>query len=83
MPGFEVLPRQMIVTRAGTPQPVVDQLNADVKSIMTAADVPPRIVKMGMMPADTGTPQQLKRFVETEIERWAKIVRIAGIAGYV
>jgi hypothetical protein len=32
---------------------------------------------------ENSTPGSLKRFVDTEIERWAKIVRIAGVAGYV
>jgi len=83
VPRFEALPWQMIVTRAGTPAPIVDLLNAQVKAIMTGGDVPERITKMGMLPADTGTPASLKKFVETEVVRWGNIVRAAGIAGYV
>ncbi len=83
VPGFEALPWQMIVARAGTPGPIVDLLNAQVKSIMTGGDTPDRITKMGMLPADTGTPAGLKKFVETEVARWGNIVRAAGIAGYV
>jgi tripartite-type tricarboxylate transporter receptor subunit TctC len=83
VPGFEALPWQMIVTRAGTPQPIVERLNSEVKSIMTGGDVPQQLTKMGMVPAETGTPDGLKRFVESEIVRWGKIVQIAGVAGYV
>jgi tripartite-type tricarboxylate transporter receptor subunit TctC len=83
VPGFEVTPWQMILTRAGVPDAIVDRLNAEVKGIMTAGDTPQQLVKMGMVPTDIGTPAELKRFVESEIERWAKIVRIAGVAGYV
>ena len=50
---------------------------------MTAGDTPQQLIKMGMIPADIGTPTSLKRFIDSEIERWAKIVRIAGVAGYV
>jgi tripartite-type tricarboxylate transporter receptor subunit TctC len=83
VPGYRSLPWQMMVTRAGTPQAVVERLNAEVKSIMAAADTPNQLVKMGMIPADTGSPVELKRFVETEIVQWGKIVQAAGIAGYV
>jgi tripartite-type tricarboxylate transporter receptor subunit TctC len=83
VPGFEIEPWQMIVTRAGVPDAIVDRLNAEVKGIMMAGDTPQQLIKMGMIPADIGTPASLKHFVETEVERWGKIVRIAGVAGLV
>jgi tripartite-type tricarboxylate transporter receptor subunit TctC len=81
VPGYEAVPWQMMVTKAGTPKEVVDRLNAEMKSIMAGADTQKQLVEMGMIPADTGSPTELARFVETEIVRWGKIVHRAGIAG--
>jgi tripartite-type tricarboxylate transporter receptor subunit TctC len=83
VPGFELVPWQMIVTRAGVPEPIVERLNTEIKGIMSAGDTPQQLVKMGMIPADIGTPAELRRFVASEVERWGKVVRIAGVAGSV
>jgi len=37
--------------------------------------------KMGVLPIDTPSVASLRIFVQTEIDRWSKVVEQAGIAG--
>lgn len=48
-----------------------------------AGDALQQRANVGMIPADTGMPAELKAIGASGIERWGKIVRIAGVAGYV
>ena len=40
-----------------------------------------KLLDMGLIPAEPATPDQLARFVESEIDEWGKIVHLAGAAG--
>ena len=35
----------------------------------------------GLVPLDCGSPEELQRYVKSEIERWGKVVKQAGLAG--
>jgi len=39
------------------------------------------VSKRGFEPSAGGSPDELARFVQSEIERWGKVVRAAGAAG--
>lgn len=81
VPGYDAASWQMMSARAGTPQAVLDRLNAEMNSFLADADIQKKLTELGMVPADTSTPAELQRFVETEIVRWGKIVHQAGAAG--
>jgi tripartite-type tricarboxylate transporter receptor subunit TctC len=63
---------------AGTPQPVLDRLNAAVNAAMTSAPMRERMAQQGAEPL-SGTPQQLTDHVRSELAKFAKIVKSAGI----
>jgi tripartite-type tricarboxylate transporter receptor subunit TctC len=81
IPGFDLAPWQMLVTRAGTPSTVVNRLHAEASSILASAEVQKQLSEMGTVPADPATPAELQRYVESEIVRWGKLVHQAGVAG--
>ena len=62
----------------GTPQPVLDRLNAAVNAAMTSAAMRERMAQQGAEPL-SGTPQQLADHVRSELAKFAKIVKSAGI----
>ena len=39
------------------------------------------LATIGMIPIISPSPKDLETFISTEVERWGKIVRQAGIAG--
>jgi tripartite-type tricarboxylate transporter receptor subunit TctC len=81
IPSFEAAPWQMMVTRAGTPDAVVDRLHTELMSIIAGAEVQKQLTDMGVIPGEAAKPAELQRFVESEIVRWGKLVHLAGAAG--
>jgi tripartite-type tricarboxylate transporter receptor subunit TctC len=63
---------------AGTPRTVVQKINADVNQALQAKDVQEQYDKLGM---STGgmTVEQFGSFVRSEIDKYQKIVKSAGI----
>lgn len=63
---------------AGTPAPVVDKLNAAFAAALADPAATKTLLGAGIEPA-TSTPAELAAFVGTETEKWAGIVKSAGI----
>jgi tripartite-type tricarboxylate transporter receptor subunit TctC len=81
VPGFEAVSWQMMVAPAATPRPIVDRLNAELTAVLTQPDVKEQILKFGFLPLQNRSVDDLKDYVKSEIARWGKVVRDAGIAG--
>ena len=62
----------------GLPRPVVDKLNAEVVSAMADPAVRARFVEFGAEPVTT-TPDELGRFIASEVVKWREIIAKAGI----
>ena len=80
VPGFNAAAWQGVVAPAKTPQPILTKLNAELNAIVAMNDVRTRMTGFGMIPAGTGSLDQLHDFLESEIIRWGKVVEEAGIA---
>jgi len=65
-----------VVTTAGTPKPIVDKLHAALMKILQTQDVRDRLTAEGAVVEST-TPEELRRFVRSEIEKWARAVTFA------
>ncbi len=63
---------------AGTPRPVVERLNAAVEAILKTPDVVETLSKQGLQ-ATGGSPEQLAETTRRDLERWARVIREAGI----
>jgi tripartite-type tricarboxylate transporter receptor subunit TctC len=74
----EVVTKSGIYAPAGTPRTIVDQLNAEVNRALQYADVRERLNSAGLVPLG-GTPEDLAEYLRSEIERWTKVVKTAGI----
>jgi len=81
LPGFEAVSWHMVVAPAGTPKDIVNRLNAELKTIVALPEVQRKIRDMGLIAIDTSSPDELKRFLDDEINRWGKLVHQVGIAG--
>jgi tripartite-type tricarboxylate transporter receptor subunit TctC len=67
----------MLVTRAGTPDALVKQLNTDVLKAMQAPDVRERFVQMDIE-AVGSAPAQCDAFLREQIVIWRKVVKASG-----
>ena len=63
----------------GLPREVVAMLNAELAAILSDADTRAGLLKQGLTPR-TGSPADLARLVESDLERWGRVVREARIS---
>ena len=78
IPGFSVLDWQGMFTTAKTPAPVINKLNAEIKRALALPDVIEKLATAGVE-IQTTSPEEWGRFVQSEIDKWAKVVKTAGI----
>jgi tripartite-type tricarboxylate transporter receptor subunit TctC len=77
LPGFDVSAWFGVFTTAGTPRPVVDRLNAEIVRILSLPDVREKLLGIGMEPV-TNSPDQFAAYVQSEIAKWAQVVKASG-----
>jgi tripartite-type tricarboxylate transporter receptor subunit TctC len=78
VPGFNAAAWQMVVAPAATPRPVVDKLHAELEAIMALPETRNAITRIGLVPADSSSIEELQAFVRSEIIRWGEIVKSSG-----
>jgi tripartite-type tricarboxylate transporter receptor subunit TctC len=76
--GFEVLSWYGVAAPAGTPREIVARLNSELTRIMNSPDGRERMTGAGF-DATSSTPEQFTEFLQSEIARYAKVVKGAGI----
>jgi len=77
-PGFEAISWQAVLAPAGTPRPVVDRVASELIRIIKSDDVRGRILGQYFSAAGTA-PEALAGLMKTERERWAKVIKAAGV----
>jgi tripartite-type tricarboxylate transporter receptor subunit TctC len=77
LPGYEAEAWFVLVAPAGTPQPIIDKLSAEVDRILKKPEVAERFAKLGATPVG-GTPRQLGDFIAAETRKWQKVVKDSG-----
>jgi tripartite-type tricarboxylate transporter receptor subunit TctC len=78
LPGFNVTGWYGILAPAGTPVPIVDRLNKEIKTILTSDEAKKRFLNAGME-ADYLGSTEFGPFIEGEINRWTSVVKKGNI----
>ncbi len=76
--GFEVTSWSGIATTAGTPKPIIDRLNAEIRRTIAVPEVHAKLESFGFVVQAT-TPEEMRSRVQREIARWGKVVETAKI----
>ncbi|MBL8345033.1 MAG: tripartite tricarboxylate transporter substrate binding protein [Rubrivivax sp.] len=77
-PNFQALSWSGLSAIKGTPQPIVDKLEAAMKKIMTSPEIKQRMESVGfVVPVQGSGPYT--QFVKSEIDLWTKVIKTAGI----
>ena len=77
LPGFDASTWQAIFAPAGTPREVVQRLNSEIGKAMAAQEMKDKFLGFGT-DAATGTPEELGRFLASEVTKITKIARDVG-----
>jgi tripartite-type tricarboxylate transporter receptor subunit TctC len=78
VPGYEQTAWFGVLAPAGTPREIIGRLNTEIVKLLNSADVKERFAKQGVE-VRTSTPEQFATFLRSEVDRWGKVIREAGI----
>ena len=76
--GQEADTLQGVLVPAGTPKAIVTKIHDDIVRILAQPDVKERVVGLGF-DIVASTPEQFTAQIKTEIAKWGKVIRAAGI----
>jgi tripartite-type tricarboxylate transporter receptor subunit TctC len=78
LPNYEVSAGFGLVAPARTPTPVLQKLATDIEKVLAQPEVKEKLEALGMELAPQ-SPTQFDAFVSKEYERWAQVIKQAGI----
>jgi tripartite-type tricarboxylate transporter receptor subunit TctC len=78
VPGFEAYVWDGIGAPKNTPADVIHKLNDTINNALADPDMKARLVAMGAEPMMM-TPAEFSKFIAAETEKWAKVIKFAGI----
>lgn len=76
--GYEAVQWWALLAPVGTPADIIARLHRDAVSVLNQNDIRERFVREGM-DVVAGSPQDFAAVLRADTEKWAKIVRAAGI----
>jgi tripartite-type tricarboxylate transporter receptor subunit TctC len=79
LPGFNNDGWYGLFGPARTPAPIITKLSAEMNRALANAEFSKYVESIGMEPVASSTPEELREWVRSELARWTKIVRDAGI----
>ena len=78
VPGFDSGVWYAMLLPAGAPREIVDRLNREVVAVLKRPDYSKLLFESAIDPVG-GTPEQLGAYIKSEIAKYAKVVKDAGI----
>lgn len=77
VPGYEATIWLGVMAPAGTPRPIVDRLNGEITKITGRPDTRKLWQEQGALPMSM-SPQEFERYLNGDIAKWAKVVKVSG-----
>lgn len=78
LPGYEAVQWYGVLAPAQTPKEITARLHTEIARILNLPEIRERFLGDGADPVGN-TPEEFGRFIRTEIEKWARVGRDAGI----
>jgi len=80
VPGYEAAGWNALLAPKATPRDIITKVNATVMDSLKAPKVREVVASSGAEAA-ADTPEALGRFLQSEMDKWGKVIRSAGIKG--
>ena len=78
LPGYDVSNATGMLAPTGTSKEIIGKLQQEIARIVRLPDIRERLVGLGVEPVGN-TPEQFGDYIRTEIAKWSKVVKAAGI----
>jgi tripartite-type tricarboxylate transporter receptor subunit TctC len=78
-PTYEISSWQGVLAPAGTPPTVIAKINGELVELLKTPAMRERMAREGADPVGS-TPQQFAQRVASEVDKWAKVAKAAGLA---
>ena len=78
LPGFEVVQYYGLAAPAGTPRPIVERLNKELRAILTSDEMKKRLIDDGTDPTPS-TPEEYAANIVREEGKWAALAQKLGL----
>jgi tripartite-type tricarboxylate transporter receptor subunit TctC len=78
LPGFEAVQYYGLAAPAGTPRPIVERLNKELRTALASADMKKLLIDAGSDPTPS-TPEEYAANIQHEEGKWADLVKKLGL----
>jgi tripartite-type tricarboxylate transporter receptor subunit TctC len=78
LPGYEANNWNGFFVPAKTPRPIVSRLNKEITAALNSPDIKDTLFKQGLDAAPS-TPEDFAAYMKSEMAKWAKVIKAAGI----
>ena len=78
VPGYEVVGWYGIAAPANTPRDVINKLFGEIANILQSPETREKLAADGAEPVGS-TPEQFAAFIQSEIDKWSRVVKSSGI----
>lgn len=79
LPGYELVAWQGVVAPPGTPRPIVERLASEIGTFASDEAARGQFAALALEPVPPSTPASFAAYIKSEGDRWARIVKAAGI----
>ncbi len=81
IPDYDTASWHTVTTTGNVPTAIIDKLAHHIREVMSDPAVTQTLIKDGALPQLSPSPAEMRRFVDSEIVRWGKVIEQAGLAG--
>ena len=67
-----------VLVPAGTPRPIVNTLQREIRKLVASPEAKQRMAPLGYRPV-ANTPDECAKYIAAEERRWAKVIQQAGL----
>jgi tripartite-type tricarboxylate transporter receptor subunit TctC len=78
LPGLDIVQYYGLAAPGGTPRPIIDRLNKELRLIVTSEDIKKRIIADGGGPV-ASTPEEYAANIQREEGKWAALIKKLGL----
>ena len=78
LPGFDAVLTYGLIAPAGTPRPIIERLNKELRAALATDEVKRRLVQEGAEPMPT-TPEEHAAVIDREETKWSTLIRSMGL----